>query len=161
MADIRVYSCNQDWIKQIDSLLMKGIDPKDITTVFNNLVEERVQEYQRNLRRELHRSVLTNAIEDYVVGLYGDMAKRNYSIDDYASLATGMLDHIDKNMEELRELEGLGYCKVDEFEAVPEDIMRAEGGEVSQRRMTRREATASRVAQNSPEKVLADFVKNL
>ena len=158
MADIRVYSYNQDWTKQIDSLLMKGIDPKDITTVFNNLVEERVQEYQRNLRRELHRSVLANAIEDYVVGLYGDMAKRNYSIDDYTSLATGMLDHIDKNMEELRELEGLGYCKVDEFEAVQEDSAEEED---SLRMETPSRRRTSRVAQNSPEKVLADFVKNL
>ena len=160
MADIRLYANNADWSKQIDVLLKQGNDPEDIVKVFHDLVIAR----KRDLRRDEFKHALADLIEEYAVSRYGELSTRNYNTDDFAILALGVLDHVDKSMDELEMLKGLGYQKIEDWsdiELAQEGIMRTDGGAVGQRRTTRREATASRVAQNSPEKVLADFVKNL
>ena len=160
MADIRLYANSADWSKQIDVLLKQGNDPEDIVKVFHDLVIAR----KRDLRRDEFKNALADLIEEYAVSRYGELSMRNYNADDFAILALGVLDHVDKSMDELEMLEGLGYQKIEDWsdiELAQEATMRTDGGAVGQRCTTRREATASRVAQNSPEKVLADFVKNL
>ena len=165
MADIRVYKYRMDWADQIDTLLkVDGIDSESINKVFNDVLEERVVARQKELYKEEVKRELSALVEQYVVDTFGDAALRNYTKEDYDVLATSILKDIDDNMEELLELESMGYRKVEHWsdaELAMDGAIREDVGAVGQRRTTRREATASRVAQNSPEKVLADFVKNL
>ena len=165
MADIRVYKYRMDWADQIDTLLkVDGIDSESINKVFNDVLEERVVARQKELYKEEVKRELSALVEQYVVDTFGDAALRNYTKEDYDVLAASILKDIDDNMEELLELESMGYRKVEHWsdaELAMDGAIREDVGAVGQRRTTRREATASRVAQNSPEKVLADFVKNL
>ena len=164
MADIRLYANNADWSKQIDTLLKQGNDPEDIIKVFHDLVVDRDIARKRDLRRNEFKQALADLIEDYAVNRYGELSKRNYNADDFSTFALGVLDYVDKSMDELEMLESLGYQKIEDWsdaELAQEATMRTDGGAVGQRCTIRRETTVSRVAQNSPEKVLADFVKNL
>jgi len=150
-----------DWTDQIDDLLASGVNCNLIESVFHDAVVERERmRQQENMRKEAQREMAA-LVGQYMKDRYGDAAERNYREEDYVAFAVNILKDIDDNMEEILELESQGYRKVEDWndaELAQEGIMRTDGGE---RRTTRREATASRVAQNSPEKVLADFVKNL
>jgi hypothetical protein len=166
MTDIRVYSYKEGWAKQIDELLGFGINRNDIEGIFHDVVVERERVYQQEyLRKEAQREVSAIA-EQYMKDRYGDAAERNYCQKDYDALAIMLLDHIDKSMEELQELERQGYRKVDDWsdaELAMDGILREDGGSsaCSTNEVRRRRVLPSRVVQNSPEKVLADFVKNL
>ena len=165
MADIRVYKYRMDWADQIDTLLkVDGIDSESINKVFNDVLEERVVARQKELYKEEVKRELSALVEQYVVDTFGDAALRNYTKEDYDVLAASILKDIDDNMEELLELESMGYRKVEHWsdaELAMDGAIREDVGAVGQRCTIRRETTVSRVAQNSPEKVLADFVKNL
>ena len=164
MTDLRAYKYTMNWTDQIDELLGLGVNCNEIEGIFHDAVVERERmRQQESMRKEAQREMAA-LVGQYIKDRYGDAAKRNYREEDYVAFAANVLKEIDDNMEEILELESQGYRKVEDWsdaELAQEGIMRSDGGEVGQRRTTRREATASRVAQNSPEKVLADFVKNL
>ena len=164
MKDLKAYKYMMDWTDQIDDLLASGVNCNLIESVFHDAVVERERmRQQESLHKEAQREMAA-LVGQYMKDRYGDVAERNYREEDYTAFAANILKDIDDNMEEILELESQGYRKVEDWsdaELAQEGIMRTDGGAVGQRRMTRREATASRVAQNSPEKVLADFVKNL
>ena len=164
MKDLKAYKYMMDWTDQIDDLLASGVNCNVIESVFHDAVVERERmRQQESMRKEAQREMAA-LVGQYMKDRYGDAAERNYHEEDYVAFAANILKDIDDNMEEILELESQGYCKVEDWsdiELAQEGIMRADGGAVGQCRTTRREATASRVAQNSPEKVLADFVKNL
>lgn len=164
MKDLKAYKYMMDWTDQIDDLLASGINCNLIESVFHDAVVERERmRQQESMRKEAQREMAA-LVGQYMKDRYGDAAERNYRDEDYTVFAANILKDIDDNMEEILELESQGYRKVEDWsdaELAQEGIMRTDGGAVGQRRTTRREATASRVAQNSPEKVLADFVKNL
>jgi len=161
MKDLKAYKYMMDWTDQIDDLLASGVNCNVIESVFHDAVVDRERmRQQESMRKETQREMAA-LVGQYMKDRYGDTAERNYREEDYAVFAANVLKEIDDNMEEILELESQGYRKVEDWsnaELAQEGIMRTDGGE---RRTTRREATASRVAQNSPEKVLADFVKNL
>ena len=164
MKDLKAYKYMMDWTDQIDDLLASGVNCNVIESVFHDAVVERERmRQQESMRKEAQREMAA-LVGQYMKDRYGDVTERNYREEDYTAFAANILKDIDDNMEEILELESQGYRKVEDWsdaELAQEGIMRTDGGAVGQRRTTRREATASRVAQNSPEKVLADFVKNL
>ena len=166
MTDLRAYKYTMNWTDQIDELLGLGVNCNEIEGIFHDVVVERERVHQQEyLRKEAQREVSAIA-EQYMKDRYGDAAERNYCQKDYDALAVMLLDHIDRSMEELQELESQGYRKVDDWsdaELAMDGVLREDGGSsaCSTNEVRRRRVTPSRVAQNSPEKVLADFVKNL
>lgn len=133
MIDIRVYSYKEDWANQIDALLEIGsIDGESINKVFNEVLAERVAVRQKELYKAEVKRELSALVEQYVVDIFGDAALRNYAKDDYDVLAASVLKDIDDNMEELLELESMGYRKVEDWsdaELAMDGVMRTDGGE--------------------------------
>lgn len=166
MADLKAYKYMMDWTDQIDDLLASGVNCNLIESVFHDVVVERERvRQQESMRKEAQRE-LAALVGQYMKDRYGDVAERNYRDEDYAVFAASVLADIDDNMEEILELESQGYRKVEDWsdaELAMDGAMREDGGSsaCNTNEVKRRRVTPSRVAQNSPEKVLADFVKNL
>ena len=102
-------SKEKDMLREaVKALYKSGASIEDIRTCFTESLNEVMKTYKT-------QNTIAQSIIEYIDLVYPDMTKE-YNRDNIKQFAANMLEVVDKDIAELRELRDGGYEKVDYFE---------------------------------------------